>query len=312
MKVAFGCPCCLLAYRITMTNMARKHMLAVEQMKEKNLSDLIVNVHRKETPNVGDLRSAPLGYFDISPNQRLLEISGWRREDAEDRKRWLDVFYEAKGVIYGGGGLMEFEKYESSLNFVAENKKKCVIWGAGHNSVKSSWAHLKPRFVMDYSGYGLIGCRDDGYDNIGFEWVPCASCMHEAFDAKYEVTREVVFFGNSGMKGFERFVPDGFSDDDIMFNMKLPVEEIITFLASAETVVTSSYHGVYWATLLGKKVVGIPTSSKFYGVRHALPICSAEDWKRYSKIARSYPDALAECRQANIAFADKVKDYFFG
>lgn len=91
------------------------------------LSDLIVNVHRKETPNVGDLRSAPLEHFSVSSKQRIIEVSGWKREDAEKRRRWEDVFFAAKGVVYGGGGLMEFEKYESSLEFVSRNKTKCVI-----------------------------------------------------------------------------------------------------------------------------------------------------------------------------------------
>ncbi len=274
------------------------------------MSNLIVNIHRKETPNVGDLRSAPLQYFSISPKQKIIEVTGWKREDETKRENWLNVFSRAKGIIYGGGGLMEFEKYEASMRFVAENKAKCVIWGAGHNGVQMSWASMKPRFKMNYSGFGLIGCRDYGYEKNGFEWVPCASCMHEAFDKQYTITRDLVFFGNSGMKGFERFVPPNFPDDNIMFNTKHKIEDILAFLGSAETVVASSYHGVYWATLLGKKVIGIPTSSKFYGFRHATPICSSEDWRRYERLAISYPEALEECRTANKSFAGKVRDYF--
>jgi exopolysaccharide biosynthesis predicted pyruvyltransferase EpsI len=97
-----------------------------------------------------------------------------------------------------------------------------------------------------------------------------------------------------------------------MFNLKTSVEAVAAFLGSAETVVTSSYHGAYWASLLGRRVVGIPTSSKFYGLKHAIPLCTIEDWPRFEKLARSYPEALDDCRSANIAFAEKVKDHFFG
>ena len=261
---------------------------------------------------MGDQRSAPLNYFDISERQRTMEITGWKREDEKMRLKWMEQFSLAAGIIYGGGGLMEFEKYESSLRFVADNKKKTVIWGAGHNTANASWAQLKPRFKMDYSGFGLIGCRDFGYEDKSFEWVPCASCMHTAFDKEYSVDKEIAFFGNSGMKGFEKFIPEGISESAIMFNIKQPIEDVISFLASAETIVSSSYHGVYWASLLGKKVVGVPTSSKFYGLKHPIPICAASDWQRYRKLATAYPEALFECRQANIKFSEKVSDYFFG
>jgi hypothetical protein len=72
--------------------------------------------------------------------------------------------------------------------------------------------------------------------------------------------------------------------------------------------VTSSSHGAYWATLLGRKVVGIPTSSKFYSLHHPVPLSHPADWQRFMKLARSYPDALEECRAANRTFFTKVMD----
>ena len=165
---------------------------------------------------------------------------------------------------------------------------------------------------MDYSGFGLVGCRDYGYDHVtGFEWVPCASCMHPAFDRDYEVTRDFVFFGNDGMKGFEAFVPDmGLADDAMMFNRKTSVDDVAAVLGSADTVVTSSFHGVDWATLLGKRVVAIATSTKFYGLKHPVPFCSAPDWKRYLQLAVRHTGVLEECRAANTDFSAKVIDYF--
>lgn len=276
------------------------------------MTNLIVNLHRRETPNIGDLRSAPLEYFTISEHQRTIELTGWSREDERRRQSWLTVINEAKGYILGGGGLMEFEKHQPSLAFLAAQRKKSVIWGAGTNAVASSWTRIKPQFKYDYSAFGLIGCRDYFYENLGFEWVPCASCMHPAFSQTYEKTKDIVFFGNAGMKGFEAFIPKNIPESSIMMNLKTSIEAVVSFLGSAETVITSSYHGAYWALLLGRKVVGIPTSSKFYGFKHAIPLCTIEDWPRFEKLSRSYPEALEDCRKANVDFSAKVKDYLLG
>jgi hypothetical protein len=262
----------------------------------------IVNVHRRETANRGDLASGPHNYF---PGMLALELTGWKRPDDVRREPWLASVRAADIVILGGGGLLEFEKHRDSLDFVGglEGKKK-VIWGAGHNiSTISSWSGLKPTFSGDFSMFDLVGIRDDGH---GFDWVPCVSCMHSAFDVEYPITKEYIFFANLGSKDSRTYVPRDFDEALIVGNLKSSVEDIVAALGSAETVITSSYHGAYWATLLGRKVVGIPTSSKFYDLRHPIPICHRSDWKRFTKLARIHDGALEECRQANLGFYDKV------
>jgi exopolysaccharide biosynthesis predicted pyruvyltransferase EpsI len=130
--------------------------------------------------------------------------------------------------------------------------------------------------------------------------------MHPSFDQKYDITEEFVFFANLGSKDSKLYIPTDIDQDLVVSNMKSPMEEIIGKLAAGETVVTSSYHGAYWATLLGRKVVGIPTSSKFYDLRHPIPICHRSDWRRYTNLARSYDGALEECRAANLSFYERV------
>lgn len=233
-----------------------------------------------------------------------MDVTGWKRENLVNRKKWLDRFYAARTVIVGGGGLLEFEKYFDTIDFIQANKKNAVIWGAGHNSVRiSSWSSLKPKFNHDYSGYKLIGVRDY---NQPYEWVPCASCLAPIFDQKFEITKEFAFFANTGSNNYEAFYPKGIPRETIMSNTKSTFEEIISHLASAETVVTSSFHGAYWGQLLGRKVVALPTSSKFYDMKHPVPICHPADWRRFALLARTYPEALDECRAANMAFGEKV------
>ncbi len=268
----------------------------------------LINLHRRQTSNIGDITSAPLGYFTLSTDQQLMEISGWGHENAARRQKWLAQFERGRGIILGGGGLMEYEKVRPSFEFVARSGRKAVIWGAGNNSA-GNWPSARPSFGQDYSAFGLIGCRDHGYESLGFEWVPCASCMHPGFDAPPAPTRDLLFYGNPGPKGTRR-LPKGFAEDQAAWNRSTTIEEVIAALASAETVVTTSYHGAYWATLLGRKVVGVRVTAKFYGFRHAIPLCVLDDWPRYARLARTYPEALEECRAANRAFAAKVADYF--
>lgn len=262
----------------------------------------ILNIHRRDTPNRGDLASGPHNYF---ADQHPLEISGWKSADKKKREKWFSEYDSADLIVLGGGGLLEFPKYEDSVRFVGSLPgKKKVIWGAGHNvSGLTGWSRLKPVYSSDYADYSLVGVRDFGHQ---YEWVPCASCMDSAFDKSYEITEEFVFFANMGSKDSVSYIPEEVDRSEVVGNLKTPMSDIIAELAKAETVITSSYHGAYWATLLGRKVVGIPTSSKFYDLRHPIPICHRTDWRRYLNLARSYDGALEECRAANTSFHERV------
>ena len=83
---------------------------------------------------------------------------------------------------------------------------------------------------------------------------------------------------------------------------------IIEILGSSDTVITNSYHGVYWATLLGRKVVCIPWGSKFNMFKHPPTMATERNWVEKIEKAKSYPEALEDCRKANIAFYNDVKN----
>jgi hypothetical protein len=85
-----------------------------------------------------------------------------------------------------------------------------------------------------------------------------------------------------------------------------PLDEVIPFIGATQTLLTDSYHGAYWATLMGRKVVAFPTSSKFYDLKHAIPLGDPVDWQKLSRLSIAYPEALEECREANRDFYLKV------
>jgi hypothetical protein len=268
---------------------------------------LIVNLHRKDTPNRGDVAAAPGLYLDWPGHEiRVAEITGWKYKEEARRDHWLDLVSRADMVIVGGGGLLEFDKHRDSMEFVAALNAKKVIWGAGYNgSPDLSWLKMRPTFSADYSHFDLVGVRDAGHD---LEWVPCASCLSPAFDAVRDVAveTEFAFFANMAVPSLKEYLPEGVDPSLVVSNFKTPLIDILTTFAKAETVVTTSYHGAFWGTLLGRKVVAIPTNAKFYGLKHPVPLADRSDWRRFVPLSRTYPDALAECRAVTNAFADRA------
>jgi hypothetical protein len=185
---------------------------------------------------------------------------------------------EADVIIYGGGSMSE-----AAIAHKAKCKAK-IAWGIGFTRRYMYERHQDP----DYSSFKIAGIRDYG----SAHWVPCASCMSSLFDRKYDITTDVVFYGHKIL-----------SPMDQLNNDCMDMAKVIEHLASGETVVTSSYHGVYWATLLGRKVVCVPYGSKFYALKH-MPVIV----KKYEGQAGiAHPGALAESREANQKMYEDVK-----
>lgn len=241
-----------------------------------------------DTDNIGDLASSPLLYFEY-PNATKHEIKssigGPLPTDA-------DLY------IFGGGAITT--KVHGGLGSLPGYK---VGWGIGQ-SIKSGnkRAYQSPLVLGDRWGeryLSLLGSRDDGVKDS--YWVPCASCMSPAFDEKYSITRDMGVYLNSTQ---ER------NDPNVMIN-RHSLAETIEFLGSSRVVLTDSYHGAYWTTLLGRTAVCINAySSKFYQYRHQ-PVV-VPDVRNQMQGPRVFPEALAECREANIQFDQKVRELLYG
>lgn len=178
-----------------------------------------------------------------------------------------------------------------------------ILWGAGINTRDKDDDSYGVQYPSYVDKFHLVGVRDFVPD---YKWVPCASCMHSAFNKKYEITNKVVWFEHK-----KRLI-DNKSFDVYpcprMVNTGQNMDQIIEFLGSAETVVTNSYHGVYWATLLNRKVVCIPWSNKFNFFKHPPTMATDRNWADKIEDSISYKDALEECRLANVDFFNSVKN----
>lgn len=88
------------------------------------------------------------------------------------------------------------------------------------------------------------------------------------------------------------------------------LDKILDFLSRGDVVVTNSYHGTYWATLLGKRVVAVPHSSKFLAFKHPpVMVETLDEWRNALRGATAYPTALSESREANRDFRATVRSF---
>lgn len=250
----------------------------------------VTNIFRMDDTNVGDWWCPPALYFP--------DLAGDRRDILEmGDKTTFDR------VVLGGGGLIA-KTFEQAMIELAEHrppKSRVVAWGVGESlNVDRSGG-----FVPPYEGplpeylkmFDLVGVRDFG---TSYRWTPCASCMSPVFDTAPSPTQDVVIYEH-------KRIPIPIQGPERRSNSGNDLEGVAAFLASAETVITNSYHGAYWATLLGRRVVAIPNMSKLYRLKHAPTLCRAEEWRRYLPYAVAYPEALEECRAANLSFMNDVR-----
>ena len=240
---------------------------------------MIVSSHFCRTGNTGDLESAPDRHLPIHVGAVVPYGKPIPKCDA---------------VIFGGGAL------GGGLGRVAELAlaRVKIAWGVG----VSRHGAREPGPAL--RGLDLYGSREWGQE--GAIWAPCASCMSPLFDIGYPITHEAVLYLNADPGIRERY-PVSVEGLPVLAN-DVRFDEAVAFLGSGSIVVTNSYHGAFWATLLGRRVVLVnPYSSKFYGFRHPPAITQCDDWRAAAPAAARYPEALEECRAATVAFYARVQ-----
>ena len=275
----------------------------LEHPNQQNID--VVNLHRYDETNIGDFYCGPHHYFEPLKGKQL-DIFDYKEENAAIRENWFEKITQ-NSLIIGGGGLLNREGFELQMKLfeqLGDKGKKTVLWGLGHNVKSSSSYGKKIDYNIDTSKFGLVGVRDYGRKE---EWVPCVSCMHPIFDEKHTVKNEIgIIFhkktlsNKSVLKKFERYPATA---NNAVF------ENVVQFIGETDTILTDSYHAMYWSMLMGKKVMVFPNSSKFYDFKYQPVISSFSNFENDLKKVQSYSGLLEECRTKNVQFADKAFDY---
>ena len=295
-------------------------------------------IHRVDRNNVGDMASNPLQYFlhndeyevvdaanisqsYIDPNIPLIVGGGGLLNndfignifkeilypaDRLELERMWTMSWNLKNSTYAPAHSEFMEKYRALLHQYlkkieyTDNLK--FVWGAGFNGDITE--AVTPEYPAGLLNFELVGLRDH-FTNMKHTWVPCASCMHPALQKKYEIKNDVIWFEHK-----KQLVKD-FGNDSIprFVNSGSNIDQTIELLGSANIILTNSYHGAYWGTLLGKKVIVVgPWSNKFQFMKHKPKFLSKkEGWKDVVDDIEVHKDALAECVTTTEAFWKKIK-----
>lgn len=285
-----------------MNNSIKKKYVEMVLRKSELKSDGIVNMHRLNTQNSGDLLCAPYLYFkELEVNDKI-DISGFLSYNIFNTNKWTKSLIE-NDIILGGGGFLDREYFEHSLKMLQllmKKGRKVVPWGIGHNNPTFK---VSSKFYNQIKNFKLVGIRDYGIK--GTEWVPCVSCMNPIFDDTFESKIEIGIIEHEHIK-INSDLPPEFPT----INNNVQFKTMIEFIGGLETLITNSYHAMYWAMLMKKKVIVIPNSSKMFSFKYKVPICNEfKDYKKHLKETYVYDQLLDECRDININFSKKVFEY---
>jgi hypothetical protein len=254
-----------------------------EEFSIKETKCTAVNLYHSRADNIGDKMCGPAQYF-------------W--PNSVTRASFVYELTVPENAILGGGQVFtQIDDY--SKKFEKNPTGHLVAWGVGV-PLKGN----NDKLVLNVaSRFALFGTRNfDWRDELNF--VPCASCMSKVFDSAPSPTHEVVIFAHKKKTPFLNSV-DGVP---FMNNKNQNPQSVIDFIAKGETVVTSSYHGVYWAQLLGRKIVCIPYNRKFSTFQYIPVTASESSWKSMIKRAHRTEALLEEYRDINMRFAKQVAE----
>lgn len=245
----------------------------------------ISNFFHCTADNVGDRMCGPGQYF-------------WT-DTCEELPLGVTPKHPLKAAIIGGGQI--FEQLSPTLRTIREQSPNAAIvaWGVGLPP-KGRRDGIVQQTVKDFAAFGTrnFEWRDD------IDFVPCASCLSPLLDEVPSAQHPVVAYIHRKKEGPQN-IPN---EIPVMTNAMRSPREVINFIASGETVITSSYHGVYWAQLLGRKVLCLPYNNKFQTFQHAPMMSEPSSWYRDLALASHTEPLLEEYRALNLAFATRVMD----
>lgn len=262
--------------------------------------------------NAGDMACTPQPFFEEFSNVVRDGVTSVYDELAghevrhEDIRKWTPDKHRVS--IFGGGGLFYHELHDvlagAAEARIGGRTGPIIIWGAGEN-MHNQTKLLHPQYLESFD---LVGTRD-WFPHTGFKpplWVPCSSCLYSeirTWRQSASIFPVVVYehFADPITRIPNIFprMTNAASEGD--FNKR------IRFLSTGQTVVTNSYHGAYWAALLGKSVawcLGSINSSRFHHTPFGAPFI--EDISEIGSAIKVNQGFHAECVDANNEFHKKV------
>lgn len=240
---------------------------------------------------MGDLRCCPYYYYEDyfkKYNCEVIDLSGINKVNKDDF------------LIIGGGGLFNLnESWNGFINLGIEKTSNVIIWGAGFNMYNTTidFPEIKLQKSM------LLGIRD--YKHPYYKFLPCVSCKSRYFDKEFQIKRTI---GIVKHYLYKIDLDNSLNGFDCIYN-DYWIEDIINFIGQSEFVLSDSYHVLYWATLLNKKVGRLNDyyNSRFRDCMYEYPIVNDISKLKYCKSQSLSNNDLQYFRKLNDSFFEKAK-----
>jgi len=248
--------------------------------------------------NIGDALSSPRNYFLVCAQAIVRNLKIYQSLPKKDKET-----YFGDAIIGGGGLLYPTIRVVLSELLTQPQNTRLVAWGLGMNTHGAT----SPDYPKFMDAFDLVGVRDW---KSPFNYVPCASCMHTDFDRMFPAPVHDVVFYEHWQNPIQLNQPDILRSS----NKKTAAQmaETLSFLASGKTILTNTYHGVYWSMLLRRPVVVFkPFSNRFFGFKPDVLYADETNWEAMLGKASAVPwDYLEECRACNRRFNAQVELLF--
>ena len=251
--------------------------------------------------NAGDAYCSPLLYYNFNTNIEHLSF-------IKEKNKILNI--KESILIFGGGGILDTNTIHNSFYKKIDKSNICIHWGSGSNGLNINNINWKiNNNEINYKkdileNFKIIGRRDYINNYLpNHEYVPCVSCKLEGLIKKYEIKRRVGILEHMFLHKIK------LKYSKITMNLKkYNIDQIIKFIGESDVIFTSSYHGMYWATLMNKKVI-IKTnwSDKFDYFKYK-PVIYSGDIEKDIEKAKTYPKSLEECIKLNDNFYKKINN----
>ncbi|MBN9889830.1 polysaccharide pyruvyl transferase family protein [Salipiger abyssi] len=266
---------------------------------------MIYFLHHHDRTNQGDVLSGPYNYFDFGRYEKV----SWDTSIVGPE----NVSVSASDAVIMGGGIY-FTANKWKLAKMMKAAGAFIGWGIG----------LDPRtedkeFVDRFTLLGTRERKSEYIDNERVFYMPCSSCMNAIFDEteasggavpKAVSARKIAIHTNASNADTTALGKRADGEQIVWTKTISTFDETIANIKSAECVVTNSYHGAYWASLFGKKVVCLKTEvPKWDGLHENVVFASIDEVDDAIAAAKRVPfDYLVECRTLNRSFYKRVQD----
>lgn len=253
--------------------------------------------------NAGDFWASPLHYYKFPFETEKVNFVEICRAVDGDYSLNHRLFKNRIIVIGGGGFITPPDNYlQKGLEYLIENNK-VIIWGLGSNTTVRDPNRMVWNFI-NHKNIILCGIRDILH-SVDKDYLPCVSAKHWIFD-----NDEIINTKGKGIGVIEHTeYPTTIEGHEYIKNNET-IENIISFISKKESIVSTTFHGLYWSQLLGKKVVYFnednEVNSKFVNLKNRVFITGKNNFEKYlSKCSRTI-DMIDECRYLNDLYYEKV------